>query len=369
MFKPALKFILTSALAITLLLSCDYNLSWAKHISRTTGVPARLATDYIFAVIKANRTFYAKQIVDRLQKKNVIRASENWRQDDTLLLPAQFLKLSSRASNSRGVGMRYRSISLWPINPENLPRSKFKEVGLQQVIENPEKPFTWIIQREGMWYFQAIYPDLALSESCVTCHNGHPKSTKKDFKVGDVMGGIAIDLPLGRHMKHIEKTEFLLPPEIVADYIHSVIESDRIIYGKYIVDRLQSKNILYATEHWKEKNALPLPAQFLSNATALIEEDHVLVDCRLISLWPINAHNAPANEFERLGLESVDIHPLRPYTAHTKRGKTRYFQAVFPDFAITQACVNCHNAYLKGKKHVFKLNDVMGGIVVAFPIQ
>jgi len=45
-------------------------------------------------------------------------------------------------------------------------------------------------------YFQAIYPDRAVSNDCVTCHNSHPLSPKQDFKLNDVMGGIAITIPL-----------------------------------------------------------------------------------------------------------------------------------------------------------------------------
>jgi hypothetical protein len=45
-------------------------------------------------------------------------------------------------------------------------------------------------------YFQAIYPDLAVSQACIDCHNGHRLSPKRDFKLNDVMGGIAITIPL-----------------------------------------------------------------------------------------------------------------------------------------------------------------------------
>jgi hypothetical protein len=45
-------------------------------------------------------------------------------------------------------------------------------------------------------YFQAIYADRAVSQACVDCHNTHPHSPKKDFKLGDVMGGLVIEIPL-----------------------------------------------------------------------------------------------------------------------------------------------------------------------------
>ena len=44
--------------------------------------------------------------------------------------------------------------------------------------------------------FRAIYADRAVSQACVGCHNTHPRSPKKDFKMGDVMGGLVIEIPL-----------------------------------------------------------------------------------------------------------------------------------------------------------------------------
>ena len=45
-------------------------------------------------------------------------------------------------------------------------------------------------------YFQAIYADRAFSQACIGCHNAHPRSTKQDFKINDVLGGVLISFPL-----------------------------------------------------------------------------------------------------------------------------------------------------------------------------
>ena len=54
-----------------------------------------------------------------------------------------------------------------------------------------------------------------------------------------------------------------LPIETVADYVHAVIEADRDVYTRHVVERMQSKGIVVASENWVEKYPLPLPAQFL----------------------------------------------------------------------------------------------------------
>ena len=340
----------------------------SANFASQNGISARSAADYIHAVIEADRTIYSQYIVERLEETVALQASENWKEENKLLLPAQFLLISSQMVNARNSGLSYRLMSLWPINKANSPKTKMEKKGLGGVLKNPKKPFTWTIKTNGKMQFNAIYPDMAVSKSCVKCHNTHPKSSKKDFKRGDVMGGILVSFPIPATSKN-SKGDPRVAPEVVADYIHSILEADRTVYAKYIVNRLQKNNIIYPSENWWEENTLLLPAQFLLNASDLIKNMRLGLDYRLISLWPINPHNGAANEFERAGLESVASQPLRPYIGKTKVGNKNYFQAVYPDIAVTPACVTCHNAHPKSPKHDFKLYDVIGGIVVNVPIN
>ena len=159
-------------------------------------IPVETVADYIHAVIEADRTFYTLQIVERLQREGVAVSSEHWRVNKTLPLPAQFLKESSELAALTGTKFQYRLIGLWPINPQNGPKTEFEKTGLQQVISHPERPYTGIVSLEQKRAFQAIYADRAVSRTCVTCHNAHPQSPRKDFKLDDVMGGVEITIPL-----------------------------------------------------------------------------------------------------------------------------------------------------------------------------
>jgi hypothetical protein len=163
------------------------------------GIPPETVTDYIHAVIEAHRTVYTIHVVERMQKQGGAPAAENWRmQKKTLPLPAQFLKEASDLSSLTGGVLRYRLISLWPINPQNGPDDESEKKGLDAVREHPEQAATSTVTVGNRTYFQAIYADRAVSQACVGCHNSHPHSPKKDFKVGDVMGGLVIEIPLGK---------------------------------------------------------------------------------------------------------------------------------------------------------------------------
>jgi hypothetical protein len=124
-------------------------------------------------------------------------AAENWRAKKNLLpLPAQFLMESSDLATKTGTRVRYRLISLWPINPHNGPFSELEKQGLEAVRQHPERSATGTVKVGNHTYFQAIYADRAVSQACVACHNAHPGSAKKDFKMNDVMGALVIEIPL-----------------------------------------------------------------------------------------------------------------------------------------------------------------------------
>jgi len=187
------------AAALTILMS---GLWWGsavpaeKERPRSPGIPPEKVAAYIYDVIKADRTLYTTEIVNRLQAKGVTTASEHWEQEHTLMLPAQFLQHSGKLAAENGSGIRYRLIGLWPIYRRNAPASDLERNALESLRKNSDVPVTGIVASGRKQYFQAIYPDLAVSQACVDCHNGHLLSPKRDFKLNDVMGGIAITIPL-----------------------------------------------------------------------------------------------------------------------------------------------------------------------------
>ena len=160
-----------------------------------------------------------------------------------------------------------------------------------------------------------------------------------------------------------------IAPEKVANYVHAVLQADRSFYTTHIVNRMQERGIVAATEHWEQENSLPLPAQFLQHSGRLVAESGYGIRYRLIGLSPIYQRNAPATEFERKALDLLRRQPERPITGIVSSGKKQYFQAIYADRAVSSACVTCHNSHPLSPKQDFKLNDVMGGIAITIPIE
>ena len=166
------------------------------------GIPAEKVADMVHAVIESNRTFYTVHVVERMQAKGVVVASENWKTEKTLPLPAQFLKESARLAVNTKAKIGYKLIGLWPINKQNGPQNEYENKGLVETLQNPDRPYTEVIKKGGdsfledRSYLQAIYADRAVSQACIGCHNTHPDSPKQDFKQNDVMGAVMVTVPL-----------------------------------------------------------------------------------------------------------------------------------------------------------------------------
>jgi len=192
---------------------------------------------------------------------------------------------------------------------------------------------------------------------------------KKQFCWGFILVLVALTSWLGITFAEDENgSEIAFSPEVVANYIHAVIEADRTIYTTHVVKRMQDGGIVIATEGWKKRNALPLPAQMLLMAGKKVEEEGSGLRYRLASLRPIYEENGPAGVFEEAGLKVVAEDPNEVYTGIFTRGDQRFFKAIYADKAVSEACVNCHNAHVLSSKRDYKLGDVMGGIIISFPL-
>jgi hypothetical protein len=161
------------------------------------GISPQKMADALHAVMEADRTVYTKNVVNRLQNvESVIKASEHWNDDKALPLPAQMFRMGSELVAEKQAGFTYALLSEWPVNKQNHPKTDVEKKGLRYIVENPGKNYYGNEELGGQAYFTAVYPDMGVAEACISCHNGHKDSPRKDFKMGDVMGGVVIRIPV-----------------------------------------------------------------------------------------------------------------------------------------------------------------------------
>jgi Protein of unknown function (DUF3365) len=146
--------------------------------------------DALHAVIAADREVFAGYLEQ-------YRTAEHRANGSTqAAIPAHLLRRASEAIQQKGAEFHYVLRSLWPINPNSGPETATEREGLKFVIDHPDSNFYSEESLGGRRYFTAVYPDRASMTSCVECHNQHKDSPRKDFKQGDIMGGMVVRVPL-----------------------------------------------------------------------------------------------------------------------------------------------------------------------------
>jgi hypothetical protein len=189
-----------------LLLTSATLIAAASSVSVADGGDAKVSVkamaDALHLVMDSDRTVYTQKIVNRLVKKEkVIKASEHFEDDKALVLPAQMFRFGAELVQKRSeklpeVDFAYSLQSLWPINKQNAPKTEAEKAGLKFVAENKGQNYYTTEELGGQKYFTAVYADVGVAPVCVSCHNDHPDTPKSDFKLGDVMGGVVIRIPV-----------------------------------------------------------------------------------------------------------------------------------------------------------------------------
>ena len=182
-----------ATLSLTLLAGCD-----SSSEAATTGISPQKMADALHLVMRSDRTVYTRNVVNRLVKQDkVITASEHWADDKALPLPAQMFRMGAEMANKEGDGsFSYSLQSMWPINKQNAPKTDIEKTGLKFVADNPGQNYYGEETLGGQKYFTGVYADTGVAAACVDCHNQHKDSPRNDFKLGEVMGGVVIRIPI-----------------------------------------------------------------------------------------------------------------------------------------------------------------------------
>lgn len=138
------------------------------------------------------RTLYTKGIVGA-GKKQGLKFDEDWQDDEVEAgpLPALFLRGISSDIRKSSVPLGLYLGSDFPINASN--KLEGKQAELFAKIKEDQKP--QFFYDDAQKVHTAMFADMAMAAPCVNCHNDHPQSSKKDWKLGDVMGATTWQYP------------------------------------------------------------------------------------------------------------------------------------------------------------------------------
>ena len=138
------------------------------------------------------RALYTAEIVTP-GLKNGLKYREDWKNKDVHAgpLPALVLRETANRLQQRVPDLNLFLGSTFPIEASN--HFKGAQLGHFAKVDKSREPQFFLDESTGR--HTAMFADIAAAPACVSCHNEHPKSPRKDWKLKDVMGATTWSFP------------------------------------------------------------------------------------------------------------------------------------------------------------------------------
>ncbi|VAV85516.1 Methyl-accepting chemotaxis protein I (serine chemoreceptor protein) [hydrothermal vent metagenome] len=163
-----------------------------KQVQNSSITAAKSVTMQVFE----DRAKYTEGLVKLKKELSGFRPSREWASTrGGLPLPATFVQEVADSINKKGL-YRYDLISKWNINKNKGLNEGFEKEAFGKLISNSKEPFYKFMEYDGKFVLRYATADVAGSKACVNCHNNHPDSPKKDYRIGDVMGSLVVTIPI-----------------------------------------------------------------------------------------------------------------------------------------------------------------------------
>ncbi len=93
-------------------------------------------------------------------------------------------------------GYGYELLGKWNINKGKGLSDSFEEQAWESLSKDPKTPYAEFVSVGSGVHYRYATADVASAAGCVSCHNRHEDSSKKDFKLGDLMGILVVSAPV-----------------------------------------------------------------------------------------------------------------------------------------------------------------------------
>jgi signal transduction histidine kinase/NO-binding membrane sensor protein with MHYT domain/CheY-like chemotaxis protein len=144
------------------------------------------------------RTLYTSEVVSKAKESGMEITHDYRGKANAIPLPATLsMLLAGEASKSRK-GVQTRLYSPFPFvwrSKKGGIKSELEQEIWNVIAKNPQRAFQYTEEKNGKKTFHYAVADI-MRQDCVACHNSHPQSPKRDWRVGDVRGILQVSLPL-----------------------------------------------------------------------------------------------------------------------------------------------------------------------------
>ncbi len=204
---PVFALVVVAGLA----LSAHRLLEAEQELRRTTAIEN--AARYSEA-LRAFREVYTSEVVQRASDLGIPATHDYLENTNAIPLPATMTRvLGERLGKADGVRVGLYSAYPFPWRPAPSELDSFQRSAIEDLSRDPDSTVVSFQQGAAGPVVRYAVAD-RLEPECVDCHNTHPSSPKKDWKIGDVRGVLEVSHPVSAAttilQQDLRKTVFVL---------------------------------------------------------------------------------------------------------------------------------------------------------------
>ena len=183
------------------------------------------------------RDYYAKNIVSRIQEANgkAVLTPDYVDVHGGIPIPATFSIELGAIFNVADLdeNIQYRFASDFPFKPRKTQLNMFERESIDLFRKNPlAKQNEQIVRGPANQRTLRYATPVVMSKTCVQCHNTHPNSRKKDWKVGDIRGIQEIIIRDDGVTNLLDNNKSILPAYLLAISLLGLITTANTIRSK-----------------------------------------------------------------------------------------------------------------------------------------
>jgi len=166
------------------------------------------------------RSFYTAEIVSRAKKAGMTLGFDFMQKEGVLPLPATLVKALGADLAQKHPGSNILLKSRFPFPNRTAEESKldaFQSAAMAALEKDAQTPFYRVENVNDRLSVRYAVADV-MKDGCVACHNAHPQSPKKDWKVGDVRGLVEVVVPVDDVERSLAGSSLLVCAVVIAGF-------------------------------------------------------------------------------------------------------------------------------------------------------
>jgi len=197
--------LITFALAVLFLVP-----HYIEEKAKENAIAAALQTAQQFKILRA---YYTEQVISKIleRKSDLIISHEHKSLPNAIPLPASLIHDMSNLINQDNENIQIKFYSPFPFgNRQEQEIDAFGKAAWAKLSSNPSAQYIEHDETGNRNIIRVAVGDTMIQQVCVDCHNSHPLSPKRDWKVGDLRGILEVSSDINSLTESGKKAGFFL---------------------------------------------------------------------------------------------------------------------------------------------------------------